>query len=57
MAQPRQRVCLQGGLKLDLNRLARKGFVRHGARTLAYEELRGRTRKVDESRSYAAKRA
>jgi hypothetical protein len=23
--------CLQDGLKLDLNRLARKGFVRHGA--------------------------
>ena len=31
MARPRQRVCLQGGLKLDLNRFARKGFVRHGA--------------------------
>jgi len=31
MARPRQRVCLQDGLKLDLNRLARKGFVRHGA--------------------------
>jgi hypothetical protein len=31
MARLRQRVCLQDGLKLDLNRLARKGFVRHGA--------------------------
>ncbi len=31
MARPRQRVCLQDGLKLDLDRLARKGFVRHGA--------------------------
>jgi hypothetical protein len=31
MARPRERVCLQDGLKLDLNRLARKGFVRHGA--------------------------
>jgi hypothetical protein len=31
MARPRQRVCLQDGLKLDLNRLARKGFIRHGA--------------------------
>lgn len=31
MARPRQRVCLQDGLKLDLNRLARKGFVQHGA--------------------------
>ena len=31
MARPRRRVCLQDGLKLDLNRLARKGFVRHGA--------------------------
>jgi hypothetical protein len=31
MARLRQRVCLQDGPKLDLNRLARKGFVRHGA--------------------------
>lgn len=31
MARPRQRVSLQDGLKLDLNRLARKGSVRHGA--------------------------
>lgn len=31
MSRPRQRVCLQDGLKLDLNRLGRKGFVRHGA--------------------------
>jgi hypothetical protein len=30
MTRPRQRVCLQDGLKLDLNRLARKGFVRRG---------------------------
>jgi hypothetical protein len=29
----RRRVCLQDGLKLDLNRLARKGFIRPGART------------------------
>jgi hypothetical protein len=29
----RYRVCLQDGLKLDLNRLARKGFVKFGART------------------------
>ena len=31
MSRPRQRVCLQDGLKLDLNRLARKGFVQAGA--------------------------
>ena len=31
MPRPRERVCLQDGLKLDLNRLARKGFVKHGA--------------------------
>ena len=31
MPRPRQRVCLQDGLKLDLNRLARRGFVRPGA--------------------------
>jgi hypothetical protein len=33
MPRPRQRVCLQDGLKLDLNSLARKGFVRRGLRT------------------------
>ena len=31
MPRPRERVCLQDGLKLDLNRLARQGFVRRGA--------------------------
>ena len=31
MPRPRERVCLQHGLKLDLNRLARQGFVRRGA--------------------------
>jgi hypothetical protein len=31
MPRPRQRVCLQEGLRLDLNRLARRGFVRPGA--------------------------
>jgi hypothetical protein len=31
MPRPRQRVCLQDGLKLDLNRLARRGFVQRGA--------------------------
>ena len=30
MPRPRERVCLQDGLKLDLNRLARQGFVRRG---------------------------
>jgi hypothetical protein len=33
MPRPRQRVCLQDGLKLDLISLARKGFVRRGVRT------------------------
>ena len=33
MSRPRERVCLQDGLKLDLNRLARKGFIRRGARS------------------------
>ena len=31
MGRDRHRVCLQDGLKLDLNRLARSGFVRPGA--------------------------
>jgi hypothetical protein len=31
MPRPRNRVCLQDGLKLDLNDLARKGFVKRGA--------------------------
>jgi hypothetical protein len=31
MSRPRQRVCLQDGLKLDLNQLARKGFIKRGA--------------------------
>ncbi len=31
LPRPRQRVCLQDGLKLDLNRLARKGFIKPGA--------------------------
>ena len=31
MGKQRDRVCLQDGLKLDLNRLAQKGFIRPGA--------------------------
>jgi hypothetical protein len=31
MPRPRHRVCLQDGLKLDLNHLARKGMIRFGA--------------------------
>lgn len=31
MSRPRQRVCLQDGLKLDLNRLIRNGFIRREA--------------------------
>jgi hypothetical protein len=33
MPRPCQRVCLQNGLKLDLNRLIRRGMVRPGATT------------------------
>jgi hypothetical protein len=33
MPRDRQRACLQDGLKLDLNRLARQGFVRPGCKT------------------------
>jgi hypothetical protein len=33
MPRPCQRVCLQGGLKLELNRLIRRGTVRPGAGT------------------------
>jgi hypothetical protein len=36
MPRPRQRVCLQDGLKLDLNRLIRLGSVRPGARSGPY---------------------
>jgi hypothetical protein len=31
MPRQRDRVCLQDGLKLDLNRLARRGFIKPGA--------------------------
>ena len=31
MPRPRQRVCLQDGLRLDLNRLLRRGFIKAGA--------------------------
>ena len=31
MPRPRQRACLQDGLKLDLNQLARQGFIKFGA--------------------------
>jgi hypothetical protein len=33
MSRPRMRVCLQDGLKLDLNRLAHRGFIRRGAKS------------------------
>jgi hypothetical protein len=36
MPRPRQRVCLQEGLKLDLNRLIRGGTVRPGTKTGPY---------------------
>jgi hypothetical protein len=31
MSRPGERVCLQDGLRLDLNRLARNGFIKRGA--------------------------
>jgi hypothetical protein len=31
MPRPRERVCLQDGLRLDLNRLARRGVIKPGA--------------------------
>ena len=36
MPRPRQRACLQDGLKLDLNKLVRQGLVRPGARVGPY---------------------
>ena len=36
MPRPRQRVCLESGLKLDLNRLRRQGGVRPGAKVGPY---------------------
>jgi hypothetical protein len=33
MPRPRRRICLQEGLHLDLNQLARAGFIRRGTRT------------------------
>ena len=33
MSRPRRRVCLQEGLHLDLNQLARQGLIRRGMRT------------------------
>src|SRR4029077_798538 len=45
MPRPRHRVCLQDGLKLDLNLLARKGFVKFGAnigaRGISWSNSRG----------------
>ena len=39
MPRPRERVCLQDGLKLDLNRLARNVFIRLGARSNPWNPL------------------
>src|SRR5207248_10802166 len=33
MPRPRERLCLEGGLKLDLNRLRQQGLVQPGSRT------------------------
>lgn len=33
MPRSRQRVCLQDGLRLDINRLAHRGFIRRGAQS------------------------
>ena len=47
MGRPRKRVCLQDGLKLDLNRLARNGAIQCGAnigsRGMELLELSNRT--------------
>jgi len=32
MPRPRYRACLEDGLKLDINNLARKGFIKFGAK-------------------------
>jgi hypothetical protein len=39
MSRWRQRVCLQDGLKLDLNRLAHRGFNRRGAKSGPLESV------------------
>ena len=45
MARPRERVCLEQGLKLDLVQLARGGFIRFGAnvgrRRIQWQDGRG----------------
>jgi len=45
MARPRKRVCLEDGLKLDLNQLIRDGIVVSGAltsRTIFWQVARSR---------------
>jgi hypothetical protein len=36
MPKPRQRVCLQHGLKLDINKLARQGLLQPGAKAAPF---------------------
>jgi hypothetical protein len=36
MPKPRQRVCLQNGLKLDINKLARQGLLQPGAKAAPF---------------------
>jgi len=38
-ARPRYRACLQDGLKLDLNHLARGGFIKFGANIGARDRM------------------
>ena len=51
MPRPRQRACLEHGLKLDLNKLARKGSIRRGARSGPYSIRWSWTHTGDESAS------
>jgi hypothetical protein len=44
MPRPRERVCLQDGLKLDLNSLARDGFVKFGS-SIGWRAAQWRVRK------------
>jgi hypothetical protein len=41
MPRRRERVCLQDGLKLDLNRLARKGFINQSLATATADAKNG----------------
>jgi hypothetical protein len=57
MPRPRERVCMQDGLKLDMNRLARKDFVKFGGDigvrgNLVEALVLGRNSQRDDQRRY-----